>query len=73
MEVKQRKHEFLYGKLVSNIRLYRQEVAYMVWKRGAGEVKAVSHRSLRSPLCPAENLALSAEKEMTTERRKEHL
>lgn len=70
MEVKQRKREFMYSKLSSNIRLYRQEEAYMVWKRGrgAGEVKAVSHRSLRSPLSPAEHLALSAEKEMTTQR-----
>lgn len=70
MEVKHGKHEFPYGKLSSNIGLYRREVAYMVWKRGRGgkEVKAVSHRSLRSPLSPAEHLTLCAEKETSTQR-----
>lgn len=47
----------------------------MVWKRGRGgkEVKAVSHRSLRSPLSPAEHLTLCREGNKHTERRKEQL
>lgn len=44
VEVKHKKHEFPYGKLHLNIRLYRQEVAYMVQKRGRGAKKVkLSH------------------------------